>query len=164
MALSRATTLKLLTLKGFNERSLRAHPTVKIFYHLLMMESKDDRSHKNVLSKVEDGNGCKVRSHKANEHRKISPVFLNCKSPKNISGHQIREASASLAFGPNSSSFKLSMEQKQRIEENKQRALQLRKKKMEERTNSGLSSVSSLSQNASAHSRIRKEREPGTYR
>ncbi|KAL7536983.1 hypothetical protein ACHAXR_007524 [Thalassiosira sp. AJA248-18] len=35
VALSRATELKLLTLRGFSEKAFRAHPKVKAFYNLL---------------------------------------------------------------------------------------------------------------------------------
>ena len=42
VALSRATGLRHLVLRGFNERAFAAHPKVKAFYHLLMETTEDN--------------------------------------------------------------------------------------------------------------------------
>jgi hypothetical protein len=50
VALSRATELKLLTLRGFSEKAFRAHPLVKVINHSSMYAQDTTRSITEPLS------------------------------------------------------------------------------------------------------------------
>uniref|UniRef100_A0A7S2PDZ7 ATP-dependent DNA helicase n=1 Tax=Leptocylindrus danicus TaxID=163516 RepID=A0A7S2PDZ7_9STRA len=166
VALSRATKLELLTLRGFNEKCIKAHPKVKEFYKFLVMDrvpnpasfkasspkntvkispvfSKNKRSNLPVGSSSSAANKVSLAPlHPTNVGRGISPVFL--KSAKTTSD-PIRKLSPTVTpqtTSPPPFMVSITKEQQQRIEENRQRALALRKRKLEEQSNNSGRNIS----------------------
>lgn len=158
VALSRATKLELLTLRGFNETSIKAHPKVKEFYKFLVM----DKAQNHASSKgISPKNAHKISPiflknkhpyagsssssvnlsaskvllaplHPTNVGRRISPVFLKTnKTPG--SGQNPSPVTPQTASPPPHVGM-ITKEQQQRIEENRKRALALRKRKLEEQS------------------------------
>ena len=103
VALSRATEMKLLTLKDFNERAFRAHPKVKHFYALLGGQREDE----------------KTTGKQA--HRKYAHGALN---HSDTGTKQMGKLASALQAGV------LTDDQRRRMEENRRRALELKKKRL----------------------------------
>jgi len=153
VALSRATKLSLLTLRGFHDRNIRAHPKVKDFYNLIMSDniprspipmSSVSRNTLNVAGKMPQTIShqptkltypqkrstkiCLAPLPQSNQQRGISPVFLNSKPSKSS---KTCTPSPILNNSP-IANVNLTFEQQQRAEKNRQRALEIRKRKMKE--------------------------------
>ncbi|KAL3757376.1 hypothetical protein ACHAWU_008537 [Discostella pseudostelligera] len=142
VALSRATDLERLTLRGFSEKCFRAHPKVKAFYNLLDNGGASKITNKeNVYghySEVEQTQYNPYNSSSANPYSQrkqiVTPYPPN---PYNQSNRQMQYSvpinertspvphTASLSSST-SSATTLTPEQIKRIEENRQRALAIR--------------------------------------
>jgi len=108
VALSRATTLTYLSLKRFNEKAFKAHPKVKAFYIILESESKDLEEKEN--------NKCNSSS---NSMTHLSTDICKAKHSVDCDIVTSKDKQKPLA---------LTEEQRKRSEENKKRALELRRK------------------------------------
>jgi len=72
VALSRATELKLLTLRGFSKDVFRAHPLVKAFYEVLEDPSK-------AIAAISDKENCEA--HRDGELGELLDPFGGCSNP-----------------------------------------------------------------------------------
>ena len=155
-ALSRATELKLLTLRGFSEKSFRAHPKVKAFYRVLdgkppnVGTNKRHINKENVASRPVDHIGELPDPFEAGDPRQGNNPYNSGGNPyaqrKQQPGsnpYQQRAYQANGRFSPSlqtsprppssmsSASPTLTQEQKQRMEESRKRALAIRMKKQQ---------------------------------
>lgn len=105
VALSRATTLSLLKLHGFDERSFRAHPKVKRFYQLM-----------------EGTIGVDDVKHKGNTPSLFSKQDQENKSSNSCNG---------LSQGENNKRQIITNDQRRRMEDNRQRALAIKRRKQQ---------------------------------
>ena len=149
VALSRATKLSLLTLRGFDERNIRAHPKVKEYYKLIMMEVaplsniSPNMLHPhqpNTSTIAKGGTSNKIRLapvHNLNKNRGISPVFRNYKASDVAS--TITAVTTGVTPSPKTIMPSLTSEQQQRAELNRQRALEIRKRKLAAQTDASRS-------------------------
>lgn len=153
-ALSRATELKLLTLRGFSEKSFRAHPKVKAFYRVLdgkppnVGTNKRHINKENVVSHPIDQIGelpdpFEDPRQGNNPYNSSSNPYTQRKHQPGSNPYQQRAYQANGRFSPNpqtsprppssmaSASPTLTQEQKQRMEESRKRALAIRMKKQQ---------------------------------
>ena len=155
-ALSRATELKLLTLRGFSEKSFRAHPKVKAFYRVLdgkppnVGTNKRHINKENVASRPVDQIGELPDPFEARDPRQGNNPYNSGSNPYTQRKHQPgsnpyqqRAYQANGRFSPMpqtsprppssmaSASPTLTQEQKQRMEESRKRALAIRMKKQQ---------------------------------
>ncbi|EJK60099.1 hypothetical protein THAOC_19608 [Thalassiosira oceanica] len=146
VALSRATELKLLTLRGFNERCFRAHPKVKTFYKLL-------ESGGLMPSPINKENAAGIDSFSCEDDRPPqrppyvpgqNPYKRQAAVPSNPYGGRQHPVQTNGRFSPNpaqnparsqpvSASPNLTEDQRRRMEENRRRALAIRMKKQQNR-------------------------------
>lgn len=146
VALSRATELKLLTLRGFNERCFRAHPKVKTFYKLL-------ESGGLMSSPINKENAAGIDSFSCEDDRPPqrppyvpgqNPYKRQAAVPSNPYGGRQHPVQTNGRFSPNpaqnparsqpvSASPNLTEDQRRRMEENRRRALAIRMKKQQNR-------------------------------
>ena len=155
VALSRATELKLLTLRGFSQKTFRAHPKVKTFYNLLdnggrpspgqvnkenfVAEQRDD--HIGDLPDPFDGDQRQRNPFNSSgstnpySQRKLPASSANpyYQQPRMQTSGRFSPVPQSGAKPPPSSASSISpsltREQLQRMEENRKRALAIRLKK-----------------------------------
>jgi len=146
VALSRATELKLLTLRGFNERCFRAHPKVKTFYKLL-------ESGGLMSSPINKENAAGIDPFSCEDDRPPqrppyvpgqNPYKRQAAVPSNPYGGRQHPVQTNGRFSPNpaqnparsqpvSASPNLTEDQRRRMEENRRRALAIRMKKQQNR-------------------------------
>lgn len=142
VALSRATDFRRLTLRGFSEKTFRAHPKVKAFYSLLAGDSRgggDVASSGRVATNKEntvllqrcqsDGAQAKqVNPYTSGSRNPYSQPTMTRNSPVSQMNNctQPRPTSASHTLPPPSN---LTQDQLARMEENRKRAIAIRREK-----------------------------------
>lgn len=142
VALSRATELRRLTLRGFSEKTFRAHPKVKTFYSLLAGDSRGggyvassgrvatNKENTVLLQRCQsDGTqAVQVNPYTSGSRNPYSQPTMTRNSPVSQMNNysQTRPNSASLTPPPPSN---LTQDQLARMEENRKRAIAIRMKK-----------------------------------
>ena len=141
VALSRATKLDLLTLRGFDERAFKAHPRVKEFYRLLESRGKTD------------GNG---ESNKKPDSSKGSEQSISNTSASssivNTLSHSSNVPQSVVPGAPGSTSTSphviISNAQRQRMAENRRKALARKQQKQQQARRASASGSASASASA----------------
>jgi hypothetical protein len=165
VALSRATKLDTLTLRGFDEKAFKAHPKVKQFYRLLESGGKVAGSNamKSATSKPTTGNkgltqsrigntgtasiGGGSGSTVTNMYQKQAPATVGGRAYNNLP-QSVAVASSTGAMSivpPKSKSPQLTEEQRARMEENRRKALARKQQKQYQHQTAGGPTAASVS-------------------
>mmetsp|Transcript_7455 Transcript_7455/g.16312 ORF Transcript_7455/g.16312 Transcript_7455/m.16312 type:complete len:731 (-) Transcript_7455:92-2284(-) len=135
VALSRATKLDLLTLRGFDERAFKAHPKVKEFYRLLENGGKIDDNEESNMKPIAAG----IRERSTSRGSNMIASMHSSNVPQSL----VSAASAAASGSTSSTSppITISNEQRQRMEESRRKAL-ARKKMKQQQANGSSGSAS----------------------
>ena len=165
VALSRATKLDTLTLRGFDEKAFKAHPKVKQFYRLLESGGKvaGSNAKKSATSKPTAGNkgltqsrigntgtasiGGAGGSTVTNMYQKQAPASVGGRAYNNLP-QSVAVASSTGAMSivpPKSKSPQLTEEQRARMEENRRKALARKQQKQHQHQTAGGPTAASVS-------------------
>ena len=169
VALSRATKLDTLTLRGFEERAFKAHPKVKQFYRLLesggQIAGGDEKKSLKPASGTTTGTGSKgltqstignTNSVSVNASGTMRNMYqkrgsVNAGGKANSNPHQSVAATSTSA--KSKTSPQLTEEQRARMEENRRKALARKQQKQQQHQTAGGSATS----NATGASNTGKE-------
>ena len=164
VALSRATKLDTLTLRGFDEKAFKAHPKVKQFYRLLESGGKvaGSNAKKSATSKPTTGNKGLTQSRIGNTgtasiggggstvtnmYQKQAPATIGGRAYNNLP-QSVPVASSTGAMSlvpPKSKSPQLTEEQRARMEENRRKALARKQQKQYQHQTAGGPTAASVS-------------------
>ena len=165
VALSRATKLDTLTLRGFDAKAFKAHPKVKQFYRLLESGGKvaGSNAKKSATSKPTAGNkgltqsrignngtasiGGAGGSNVTNMYQKQAPASAGGRAYNNVP-QSVAVASSTGAMSivpPKSKSPQLTEEQRARMEENRRKALARKQQKQYQHQTAGGPTAASVS-------------------
>ena len=128
VALSRATKLDSLNIKGFHAGAFKAHPKVKAFYKML----ENQRDDKNAINSesvciFNHFSSALISSQISSQHTSIS----NQRALDALPAQKITPQRNTKTMKPSNASIALTEEQRKRIEANKTRALELQSKRLE---------------------------------